>query len=44
MSRFKSILTLIFLFLAGCNSRESGEYSKVHWDRDMCERCKNGFK
>jgi len=40
MSRFKSILTLLFLFLAGCNSRESGEYSKVHWDRDMCERCK----
>jgi len=39
MSRFKPIL-LILLILSGCNSRERGEYAKVHWDRDMCERCK----
>jgi len=27
--------------LSGCGeSRKKGEAAKVHWDRDMCERCK----
>jgi len=39
MSRFKLLFTLLFIF--GCDSREAGEYSKVHWDRDMCERVVN---
>ena len=41
MRRFKPILLIFTLFiLFGCESRERGEPKKVHWDRDMCERCK----
>lgn len=29
----------IFLF-NGCNSKPKGAVEKMHWDRDMCERCK----
>ena len=31
-----SILTII----NGCNSKPKGSVEKMHWDRDMCERCK----
>jgi hypothetical protein len=46
MSGFKgllyTLLTLLTLFgVSGCGeSRQKGEAAKVHWDRDMCERCK----
>jgi nitrous oxide reductase accessory protein NosL len=31
----------LFFLLVGCGeSREKGAAAKVHWDRDMCERCK----
>ena len=44
MRRFSAILfTILFaaLFATGCQEkREKGGYEKVHWDRDMCERCK----
>ncbi len=35
-----SFLLLLFLFISGCAEKPVGEPRKVHWDRDMCERCK----
>ena len=40
-----SILKIIFIafiltILNGCNSKQKGSVEKMHWDRDMCERCK----
>jgi nitrous oxide reductase accessory protein NosL len=37
-----ALLSLVALFfLPACDSgRKKGEPAKVHWDRDMCERCK----
>jgi len=41
MNLFKLILTsLILFFIQGCDSKISLDAKKVHWDRDMCERCK----
>jgi nitrous oxide reductase accessory protein NosL len=43
MKKFNlSILLFIFvgLFIVGCEKKEVGGVAKVHWDRDMCERCK----
>ncbi len=38
---FKLIsLTFIILFLTSCQKETSDEPHKVHWDRDMCDRCK----
>ncbi len=28
------------LFFNGCEKTSSNDVKKVHWDRDMCERCK----
>lgn len=44
MKRY-SVLYFLFIFLligifTGCEKKEIGEVVKVHWDRDMCERCK----
>jgi len=39
MKRFSFFLIMIFV-LFGCNSKKIGDVEKVHWDRDMCERCK----
>jgi len=33
------ISLLLFGFL-GCEKKPMGEVKKMHWDRDMCERCK----
>jgi len=46
MSVFKNVLfsliSLIYILgVSGCGeSRHKGEAEKIHWDRDMCERCK----
>jgi len=43
MKKFNlSILLFIFvgLFIVGCDKKVIGGVSKIHWDRDMCERCK----
>ncbi len=39
------ILNIIFIALImtitnGCNNKPKGSIEKMHWDRDMCERCK----
>ncbi len=39
------ILNIIFIAFImtitnGCNSKPKGSVEKMHWDRDMCERCK----
>jgi len=39
MRRF-SLLLLLLLAIVGCEKKEIGAVEKVHWDRDMCERCK----
>ncbi len=39
MKRFSFLVFSIFL-LFGCQSKKPGDVVKVHWDRDMCERCK----
>ena len=36
---------LFFVFIAivaftGCSKKQSGGIEDIHWDRDMCERCK----
>jgi copper chaperone NosL len=41
MSLFKFLVSLtLFIWLQGCDSKISMDAKKVHWDRDMCERCK----
>ncbi len=35
-----SLLLLLLLAIIGCEKKQIGEVEKVHWDRDMCERCK----
>ena len=39
------ILNIIFIAFIltitnGCNNKVKGSVDKMHWDRDMCERCK----
>jgi len=40
--RWLSIFFIIFIvfFSNGCDSKPKGSVEKMHWDRDMCERCK----
>ena len=40
MKKFSFLLALLGLFLIGCDNKAALEPKKVHWDRDMCERCK----
>jgi len=42
MKRFSFLFfTLFFLFgFSGCEKKPIGEVAQMHWDRDMCERCK----
>jgi nitrous oxide reductase accessory protein NosL len=39
MKKFSLLLFLLFI-LIGCHKKEIGSVEKIHWDRDMCERCK----
>ncbi len=34
------VVFLFSLFFIGCEKKITTELHKVHWDRDMCERCK----
>jgi len=45
MKRFKTVigylLLIVSFFLSGCEKKDfTKEPAKMHWDRDMCERCK----
>ncbi len=31
---------MMVLFVGGCDKKPLGSVAKMHWDRDMCERCK----
>jgi len=33
-------IAFILTIVNGCNSKPKGSVGKMHWDRDMCERCK----
>ncbi len=33
-------VALVLIFTNGCNSKPKDAVAKMHWDRDMCERCK----
>jgi nitrous oxide reductase accessory protein NosL len=35
-----SFLLILLLAIIGCEKKEIGAVEKMHWDRDMCERCK----
>ncbi len=37
---FKIFSFFILTFFIGCEKAPVGDVQKVHWDRDMCERCK----
>ena len=34
------ILLIFMLFLNGCKEKDNKSAVEIHWDRDMCERCK----
>lgn len=34
------VLLLMALFVCGCDTKIDLNPRKIHWDRDMCERCK----
>lgn len=41
MKFFKIFLSLfIVVFISGCDTKIDLNPRKIHWDRDMCERCK----
>ncbi len=41
MREFKLLsLSFFLLFILGCEQKNANGMKKVHWDRDMCERCK----
>ncbi len=38
---FSNLLMIFTFFLTGCEKKDyTKEPPKLHWDRDMCERCK----
>jgi len=40
MRWFKYLLLILILLLSiGCQDKKKGGIDKMHWDRDMCERC-----
>jgi len=44
MKKYSSLIfiffSVVFLTFIGCEKKEIGQVEKIHWDRDMCERCK----
>lgn len=34
------LIVMISLLFISCEKKEHHEYETMHWDRDMCERCK----
>jgi nitrous oxide reductase accessory protein NosL len=39
MFKFFSVIFIVLIFF-GCEKKDITSVQKVHWDRDMCERCK----
>ena len=37
---FLFFISLLLFGFSGCEKKPIGEVTKMHWDRDMCERCK----
>ena len=33
-------MTILITLFTGCQKKSGGGIEKMHWDRDMCERCK----
>ncbi len=43
MKKFKLYLFVLLsfsLFFTGCEKKKIGGVEKIHWDRDVCQRCK----
>ena len=41
MKKFNALLILLMtFFMVGCDTKIDLNPKKIHWDRDMCERCK----
>ncbi len=41
MREFSLFITFFTLFIIGCGEkRDLSSPKKVHWDRDMCQRCR----
>ncbi len=41
MRGYSALLFLFLLFFVGCEKKDFSQTpAKMHWDRDMCERCK----
>ena len=40
MTKFRFTFLFLSLFFLGCEREVSFEAKEIHWDRDMCERCK----
>ena len=40
MARFLLFSLFFLLSFSACEKREAGAPEEMHWDRDMCERCK----
>ncbi|ARU48139.1 hypothetical protein [Sulfurospirillum diekertiae] len=41
MKKFNAlILFLVMILMLGCDTKIDLSPKKIHWDRDMCERCK----
>ena len=42
MKKFFAIFLLMFavFFINNCSKKDNNGISQMHWDRDMCERCK----
>ena len=38
--RLLFLIFITFTLFSGCDSKPKGAVAKMHWDRDMCERCK----
>jgi nitrous oxide reductase accessory protein NosL len=40
LARSLILFIIIMISFNGCEKKDPSELNKVHWDRDMCERCK----
>ncbi|MCB4743622.1 MAG: hypothetical protein LGB07_05265 [Sulfurovum sp.] len=42
MKKYSLLVSLLFLIILfnGCEKKQIGTAVKMHWDRDMCQRCK----
>ncbi len=40
MKKYSFLLFITFFLFLGCEQKPLGGVQKMHWDRDMCERCK----